>query len=279
MSFELPFNFLVATSKAVYLNSSKELLKIHEGNGVYFGLTANYPQYYVLARNNFDGTGGGNPNSMNGIIIFNKDFKTLGSVDLDFVKDGHQILYKDSSLYICNSGLDAISKIHSDGRLAHITFDVSFGQDICHYNSISSHNDRWYIAQHRTEVGKDNGGISVYDNEWKFLQFIEVGKHVHNCIVKDGFLWVANSYTGTLVKIDLNDTNNKTEYTVLKGYLSRGLIITDEYLLCGLSEFDSRENRHANRSGRISIFKYPEMEFLDQIIISDCGQINDLLLV
>lgn len=278
MSLDLPFRFLISTSQAVYLYDLG-LRKIHEGNGVYFGISSKSPQYFVLARNNFDGTGGGNPNGINSLIIFDEEFKALGDVQLeDFVKDGHQIYCKDNILYVCSSGLDAISKIHSDGRLAYITFGESFGNDICHYNSINYYNDKWYITQHRTEKGKDNGGVSIYDSDWKFLEFIEVGKHVHNCNVKDGFLWVTDSSNGAIVRIELNNPSNKVTFPVLTGYLSRGLIITDQFLLCGLSEFDTRENRHSHKNGRISVFKYPEIEFLDQIIVPNCGQINDLFL-
>ena len=275
----LPFNFLISTSKHILLYEKNNVRSLHTGSGVYFGIAKGHGLYFIIGRNNFDGTGGGFTDSLNSLVIIDSTFTVKGEIPIGFVKDGHQLLFKDDSLYICNTGYDIITKLTADNQMSHITFSDSYGKDICHYNSINFYENKWYVTQHRTEFGKDDGGISIYDNEWKRLDYIEIGKHIHNCVVDGDYLFATDSYNGQLVKINLKDKNDKVIYPILKGYLSRGIIIKDGYLLCGLSEFDVREKRHLEKNGRISVFKYPEIEFLDQIIIEGIGQVNDMLLI
>ncbi len=270
-------NFLISTSRAIYLYRDK-LEKMPQDHGVYFGLTK-IPEigYCALGRNNFDGTGGGNPNGVNSLEFIDKNFNHLSTVRAEFIRDGHQILYKDESIYITNTGLNCITAVHKSGKGANIQLYDELGTDVHHINSINWHDDKWYLNQHRREFGQDNGGIAIFDNNWKFLEYIEVGKHTHNCLIKDGFLWVSDSDNGQLFKINL-ETKDKTVFPIDQR-MTRGLIITNEHLLIGLSEKDTRENRHKNKTGRIKVYLYPSMEWVHTIEIPDCGQVNDLLLL
>jgi hypothetical protein len=274
----LPFNFLISTSKSLWMYKENKLKELQSGRGVYFGLAKTDSFYVALARNNFDGTGGGNPNGVNSLEFFDLDGNYKHNVSLDIIKDGHQLLYKDGSIYVVNSGYNLITKLFPDGDSKHLAVMGEYGEDIHHLNSISYNNGLFFIAVHRDKKGEDNGSVRVYESNLKFVTSFHIGKHCHNASIKDGFLFSCASKDGKLIRFDLNNPQDKTEYAVTGGYLTRGIIITDQYLLLGLSEFDTRENRHGSKTGRINIYEYPSMSYLDVIQIPDCGQVNDILL-
>lgn len=275
----LPFKFLIATSKSIFLYSNNEISKLLDG-GVFFGLTQLKDQYIALNRNNFDGTGGGNPNGINSLDFFNSEFKHIGGVELGFIKDGHQI-YADENedLIITNTGLNMLTKISQDGKILNLIPNPEHGKDVHHYNSISKYKNTWMVNQHRSKEGLDDGGVMLFNENWTKIDYIPIGKHVHNCKGCDGFIWVTKSYDGKLVRVNMSDINDRVEYDISPGHLTRGIIIAHEYLLVGLSEFDNRDNRHKNKTGRVKVYKYPEIKYLDTIEIPDCGQVNDILLV
>ena len=271
--------FLITTSKSVYLYDNG-LKEIHTGNGVYFGVTrCGLDRYIVLARNNQDGTDGGHIAGINSLIFFDENFKKINEVQLDIIKDGHQICCDfKGDLYICNSGLNLITRIQQNGKADNLCLNGMYGEDINHYNSLSFKNDYWYICRHRSEHGKDDGGILIFNKDWNFLTSVEVGKHAHNAIEKDGFVWSTLSSEGKLVRIERANLLNRKVYNIAPGFLTRGLVITDEYLLCGVSEFGVRSERHKEKDAYIYTFKYPEIEYINKITLNGCGQLNDILL-
>lgn len=275
---DLPFKFLISTSKGVYLYKDSQITKIYQG-GVCFGLAKLIDQYIVLNRNNYDGSGGGNPNGVNSLEFFDLNFHHIGGVSLEFIKDGHQIFVDDNQdVIITNTGLNVLTKITQDGKISNLFPNPERGQDVHHYNSISKYKNLWMINQHRSQSNQDDGGVLLFNENWEKIEYVPVGKHAHNCLGRDGFIWVTKSYDGKLVRIEL-ESKNKVEYDIAPGYLTRGLIITDQYLLVGLSEFDHRDSRHKSKTVRIYIYDYPSITYVDKIEIPDSGQCNDLLLV
>lgn len=272
----LDFSFLISASRGVYLYQKDKIRQIFSG-GVCFGLGHHNGQYIVLNRNNQDGTGGGDPTGINSLEFFDKDFNHLGGVLIDFIKDGHQF-YCDSNgdIIITNTGLNILTKVTQKGEVINLAPDGIQGQDIHHYNSLSFKYDKWYVCQHR-KYEKDDAGVSVFNKDWQFIEYIKSGKHAHDCIVQDGFLWSTDSFNGNLIRTELT-TKKQMSYPVSK-YLTRGIIISYDKLLVGLSEFDDRANRHGIKTGRIMVFNYPEISYEGLIEIQDCGQINNLLLV
>lgn len=277
----LSFNFLVATSKALFLYRNNEFKKLQDSKGVYFGLTCDNTYYIALARNNFDGTGGGNTNSPNSLEFFDQNGDYMNSVSLDkLILDGHQLFYKQGALYIANTGANLVTKLFQDGDFKHIAPFTEYGKDINHINSIAYHKGLYYVVCHRDKEGDDNGSVKVFNTDWSYITSFYIGKHAHNAVICDGFLFSCSSKDGKLVRFELNNPENKVEYDIAPGYLTRGIIISNDIILVGLSEFDTRENRHIGTTGKIRVLKYPEMEFIEDIVIEDkCGQINDLLLV
>lgn len=281
---KLPLQFLISTSKKILLYNNGIITDIDKDNGVYFGLChINNIGYAALARNNYSlkyGMGG-DPNGANSLEIFDKNFIKIHSLKLDIIKDGHQLLYKDDFIYFCNSGRNLITKIRFDGYVENIAPFKFFGSDFHHINSIKYHNGYYYIVSHRTSVGSDDGSITVYDSNWSLIHLIKIGDQSfpHDVVIKNGFLYTCNSKDGKIISYELSNFNKKEEYIIDGNRITRGLLITNEFLLCGLSEFDTRENRHFNKLGMIYAYKYPEMEFIGKMELDGAGQCNDLLLV
>ena len=272
-------DFLVSSSKAVFLYKDNQFKEVSIGDGIWYGLTK-YPEGFIfLTRKNLNGTDGGNPNATNTLEFYDKEFKLTGHNSNIDTRDGHQILCIGNVLYVCNSGKNTITYIGRLGYGNHIClYPSEVGLDVHHMNSISFYDDKFYICQHRTKFGLDNGGVSVWGKGWNFIEHIEIGTHAHNAQIKDGFLWSCDSENGVIVKINL-DTKERQEYSVSHDCMTRGLAINENFLLVGLSERDTRERRHFNKTGRIVIYSYPDMKFFHELKLDGVGQINDILLV
>ncbi len=65
----LSFNFIISTSRGVYLYRENKIKQIFD-KGVCFGVCYSNGGYIVLNRNNYDGTGGGDPSSINSLEFF-----------------------------------------------------------------------------------------------------------------------------------------------------------------------------------------------------------------
>lgn len=274
----LPFKFTINTSKKILFYDNGEISLLKDGNGVYFGGTA-HPDYgyIVLARNNFDGTGGGNVFGCNLLEFFDKNFTYFGGGNIPFVDDGHQIFYRNDIIYLVNTGRNVISTLQKSGEVGYIQLYNEIGIDHHHINSINFHDNKWYICQHRMK-DKDDGGVAIFDDNWKFIEYINIGKHAHNCFVYDGYLWSCDSDNGQIVRVDLV-TKETLQYSIAHKLMTRGILIKDGFLLVGLSEYDTRENRHGNKTGKIAVYQYPEMMYIGEIVLDDVGQVNDLVFI
>lgn len=273
---QLDFSFIISASKGLYIYKNNKIQQIFVG-GVMFGISSYRNGYIALNRNNYDGTGGGmNTNSENSLEFFNKDFVHIHTLKVPCIKDGHRITVYNDDLYVTNTGMNLITKIKFNGEVTNFAPDEKYGKDINHYNSISFNNDKIYICQHRKNE-KDDGGVSVFNKDWQFLEYINIGKHAHDCEVFNNFLYSTDSFAGNLIKVDL--TNKKQISFPITKYMTRGIIIKDDIILIGLSEFDSRESRHLPKMGRIMAYRLSNMEYLGLIELPDAGQINNLLLI
>lgn len=268
--------FLITTSRKVLLYDNGNIREILNG-GVFFGV-CKLPGYgyTVLNRNNFNGTGGGNPDSTNRLEFLNENFDYVQTAFLDFIKDGHQITCVDDIIYVTNTGFNVITSLQKTGEAGHIEVYKEVGKDINHINSINFYNNKWWLCQHRM-YDKDDGGVAVFDSDWRFLCYYNIGKHAHNAVVKDGHLWSTDSDNGQIIKINL-ETKERIEYSIAHNLMTRGLIITDDYLVVGLSEFDVREKRHAEKTGQVAFYKYSTMEYVSSLELPGVGQVSDLLL-
>ncbi len=276
---EITFKFLIATSKKLILYENGKLTTLQDSKGVYFGTTKldNFG-YCFLARNNFDGSGGGLTNSINSFEFFDLKFEYLYSISLQgLVKDGHQIYCKDDIIYITNTGVNCITTVQKSGEVNHIQLYNEIGEDIHHINSINYYNGYWYINQHRKTRGLDDGGVAIFDNNWKYVDFIDIGKHCHDVIFQDNCLWSSDSDVGEIIKVNLSN-KEKLTYLIDSALMTRGLAINNDYLLVGLSEYDKREMRHKSKTARVKIYKHFNMEHVVTIEIEGVGQLNNLLL-
>lgn len=270
-------NLLISCSRGLYLFKDGHIDKRYD-SGVLFGI-AMHPDYgcIVLNRNNQDGSGGGHVAGVNSLEFFDKNYTRVGGGQMDFIKDGHQILCKDDILYLCNSGLNLITTIQKSGEVGHIQLYNEVGLDKHHINSVNFHDNKWYVCQHRFQ-DKDDGGVAVFNNNWKFIEYILIGKHCHNALIKDGFLWSCDSDNGQLIKINL-ESREKTAYSISHNLMTRGIVINGNFLAVGLSEYDTREMRHKSKTARVNFYSYPDMVYLSQIEISDAGQCNDIIAI
>jgi FkbM family methyltransferase len=244
---------------------------VHEGAGSYFGITWDKQHYYILARN-YDQTSLGNR-----ILIFDRDLHLTSEIDCsEYVREGHQIRAIGDKLLICNTNRNCVTTIGlTDGLVEHFfPLPDSTGTNINHFNTLSLHDGRlWIVAANRYR----NSFFMCY--EWPTMRLLDVdavGLAAHNLIEWKGWKAICDSYHGAIVLTKKGYDKDKREYPMHVMHLladsnevnvetigmssayfrerrgahlfPRGLAITGDLALIGISEFTKRSMRKESLS-------------------------------
>ena len=238
------YNFIIATKSGVFLANTDGNIKIL--NGQYYGITRNKSRWIIFQSL---------PLLKKGRLVSIDDNGNIETLLKDLSHGCHQIDCKDNYLYVTDTYNNSIIKIDSlnmniVGR--YYPIGPNYGDrslsNYGHINSIFFNDDHIYILCHnetmktskRSEVLKCDGNLNV-------LQRVEFqAGNAHNVVLYKGDLVICDSKGKRLVTED-GSTQFKFEN------FTRGLSITDKYIVVGESEYAKREERHA-KGGWINIF-------------------------
>jgi hypothetical protein len=254
----------------------RDVRVLHTGAGAYYSTTWDPEHYYVLCRN-YE-----NPELGNRILVFNRDFQQVREIDCSgLIREGHQMRYANGSLLVCNTNYNCLTRIGvMDGSIEHFyPLPGSRDSNFNHINSISIHGDRlWLVAANRYR----NSFFMCFDYPAMTLREIDaVGLAAHNIIEWQNWKLICDSFHGSLVLIRkgldeakkefpmytvhlLPDTNevlvdrivmNNAYFRERKGVpiFPRGLAVTEDLALIGISEITRRAMRHDSLSQLMAI--------------------------
>jgi len=268
--------YLIATMNGLFCLKKEGLFKMLEGN--FFGITYNNDSAYIFQIMKRFGrilTCKINDGNLNGKLdVF---FNSLANL-------WHQIDVHEGNLYICDTYENKIIKMdignkrnecfYPLGKLSNGRRSDNYG----HMNSILVRDNDIYIVCHNESIktGKPSQLIKV-DHDFKLCDIRELGaESAHNFVPIDNGRGLCCDSRNCRVK--LNDK------VILEGeYFTRGISVTDEYIIVGGSEFSKREQR-VTAKGRLYILDRNSFELIAEMEVPSivhevrCCNMQDLSL-
>lgn len=261
---------LLGTNNALVLWNDGVERVLHEGAGVYYGITWSPERLYVIAR-------GRDPR----MLVYDGERQLEEPPPLYLGAPGysgpHQIHWYEGRLYVTNTTLNRV-EVWDElvGAGAEIRFECPAGRDVDHINSIwrDPETSLFYVVEHRTKrirvmnaIGRVKRTISLTGS------YLEAG--IHNVFVKDLVL-----YTLCAKGVVLHDfVDGSTQLVKIDGagYL-RGLAVTANVFFVGDSEFQPRDQRYQGVS-KMHVLDY-RLNKIDEICFSsEFGQLLEIRLL
>lgn len=255
--------FIFGTMDRLLLWDGQTFRIVHEGHGLYYGITWDEKQVYVASR----GWEGGES-----ILIFDKGLNFVGRVPTGRLADIHQIAWFDGRLYITNTGANSLEVW--DGKISETWNYSGERRDVDHINSVWADRAFIYVGEHRW--GKPSR-VRVFDRDRNLVNTIEnMGRGLHNvyregsdlyvCSSGEGDLLIRNVVTGRRKLVDLRLYHRR-------GY-PRGLARVDGEWYIGMSLEARREERHLPGHSAVLVLD-DGGNLIDKIEI-DIGQIYEI---
>lgn len=255
-----------------FLNTDKGVVHpIHEGSGMYYGLTWFNNIIYVAARNSVTDYRLGNEK----ILMFNKDLKFIGEMAYRFEDYGlHSILVDPISERLWATGALRNCVAMLDLKITekkHFWPNKVKNSDRNHFNSLTYQNGKMLLNAHNN--GLDCGEIYICKSgkhpKVESIERIPGTTHTHCCFYLDGELATCASEQSQITTVNGNILPRK-----LKGY-TRGIVLTQDKLVVGESQRAVREDR-VNSDGIIHIYDRKSVEKIEKFNMKNIGQVAEI---
>lgn len=263
---------MIAVTNTKSLNLIDEdsgiLWNIHQGSGVYYGITFDENHLFVAAR--CAGYGSDREIQKNTILCFNTQLKIEETLIPDIpLRDVHQITMHEGILYVCSTFDDQIGCY--DTRTKTWEFWQPFdnehisGQDKHHINSITVTEDQILLSGTLPQ-----GWIARFDKKTRKSTAGKepLGDKTHNVWLDNGVLHICSSYEGGI----RDEANNF--YSLGQMSWTRGYCRTETHRYVGLSENRLRADRENSDSCLVQC----DLNFniLRSLLIEGAGMIHDM---
>ena len=265
---------IVTTFKSVLLinfNNDK-ITTLHEGSGVYYGVTWNKETLFVAARYGYKDELG----QTERVMMFGRGLRFKGFLKCaDSANAGfHAMQYdpKTNYLWITAPNQNKVIVINLATRERHDVYPnkARVGTNWNHFNSVTIDGDKMMVNAHNGISAIPHGQIYFCDREKLTTSYvIDMRRSVqsHNCFMFNGELHTCSSNTGQIT----NYAGVSLRQGRIRGYV-RGISITEKFLLVGESARAAREDR-VNADGFIHVYDRWNLKHLRTISFPNCGQI------
>ena len=242
-------SYAVATKKGLLVFDKGHFILIE--NGDFYGLTILKDTLLALKR-----VKGKKSLILSYSLDDNRLKKGMGSLFLDNLPYGcHQIDYFNNQVYITDTYNNGIFIADVSGKILESYFPLGklengrASSNYGHMNSIFFKEGKIYILCHNeTSKTKRYSEILVLNEQMELIEKIDTKtSNAHNIVVFRNDMYSCDSLGSNLVK--------NGEIFVRKDYFTRGLAITDDYIVMGGSEYASRENR-SKAGGKIYVLDH-----------------------
>lgn len=265
---------LVFTSySGIYLldTETRHLRAIHQGNGMYYGLTWYNGIMYVAARNSIHDYRLGDEK----ILTFNKNLEPTGTLPHSFSNHGlHSILpTPDGELWLTAPLKNKIVRVDLKTNKSYDFYpnDLVKDRDHNHFNALTLDRGKILINVHNN--GRSDSEIWVCDYQTRLVhdKIVMPGStHSHCCWREGNVFWTCASDESQIRSSDgRNILPNK-----LRGY-TRGIVLTSKRIILGESQRQVREKR-ATAGGSIHIYERGSMRHIMTYHWPQIGQIAEI---
>lgn len=245
-------NLLVSTTKAVLAVDIErdKVCVLHEGAGLYYGLSWDERCIYLASRPGRDEVEGAS------IHVYNHQWEHLGDHFLPEVRDLHQVYAVDGELWVASSGqdlfwvysLETFKPLFQFCPIASKTLGVS---DSHHFNSIFVTPDKIYSLAHNRNEGSF---VLVHDRQTRSLieRIDGMGFQSHNIYVNpEGAVISLNSGGATITS---NQHPDFVRDLPLEHAFPRGLAVTDDSIVVGVSPYESDAEKRLSGLSKVIIY-------------------------
>lgn len=207
----------------------------------------------------------------------------------------HQIHYQEGILYLASNFDDKVELfspinkqvVDSIDLKPNVSTNPRKDTDYSHVNSVFSNGKNLYVVHHNW----DNGSyIDVLDLNFKVVRQIgDIGIQNHNVCVIDETLYTLSSWTTEIVRVNLKTEERERVKFDLENlpitdeqrenfrYL-RGLAVTEDYLVIGITWSGGRDKRDTVQSF-VGLFDRETLKWLDVKELPATGQIREVRVI
>lgn len=223
---------LIACSQEVILLEGESVQRVHEGYGIYYGITWDQEWVYIASRGWPDGQS---------ILVFDKELVSVGTLPVGKLLDIHQIGWFNGRLYITNTKANCLRVW--DGEQPWIWDYSGAGGDVDHINSVWADGAFVYIGEHRWNKPSR---VQIFDKDFNLVCIVEgMGRKLHNVYREGTKLYTCSSGEDALLALDL--TTGERQAVDLRSHhegYARGLARTEGRWYIGMSAWAKRGERH-----------------------------------
>jgi hypothetical protein len=218
--------FLLSSYRGCWKVVGSEINCIHRGHGLYYGITWSEDTIYVGYR-------GSQADNVPEVVMLNRNYKQFGKAPGAF-NEVHQILYVNGKLFVTATMDNAIDVVEGRKRTRVNWTDTEEDRD--HINSIFFDGEDFWVCYHSLNIkdrSKKESLVVKLDNSLtEVLEEYYVGRGIHNVFVDNEYIYVCDSSTGSLARLNIVSGN---VVRVPLGPWTRGLAVTEDYILVGSS--------------------------------------------
>lgn len=207
---------------------------IDRAHGLYYGIAYSNQAIYVAARNSQSTTKETKAQEDGSILVYDFDLQLKDEIRAPFpLRDLHQIVYYDQKLWMTCSYDDWIAIYDGERWERWQPCTVAAGTpDQKHFNSL------YFDAEHVYVLAHNYGPSQIYRcrlSDRQIEQVIALGTVAHNIWQQDGAIYTCSSGSGTI-----ESTNG---FRLEVGSFPRGVVVTDDRIIIGISEAKQRDQR------------------------------------
>lgn len=266
--------FVVATVNSVTLIDNDRSKLLHSGQGLYYGISWDENNIYLLARSGKRRQG--HPD----IVTLDKNYSTVRKIIDGSFLDAHQIYCDGPNLYVTSTHLNCVEVVNLSTGVSVQKNWTKCKSDINHINSIFKDGDEFWVIYHNwtSKTGLPSEAVKVDCDLSKEIVKYRLADSgcLHNVAKVDNLIYTCSSASHALLVYDL-DTNSVVKNIPL-GYWLRGIGISDDYIVLGSTSVS--ENRKGRLTGDSEIYLLDRKTFdvIDIKTLKDTGSIYDLRL-
>lgn len=260
---------LITTSQSILLVnvSTKDIKVLHQGAGLYYGVTTDGNNIYIAARNRGVSSLSPKDKEIGSILVFNKYFEHIDTLKPDSfeLKDLHQIKYYDGKLYATCTH-DNLIAIYENNSWSKWYPNENRDIDVNHFNSIYINNDSLYLLAHNFA----NSQIMEYDiKTYKLKNTISLGIQAHNIHLDKNIFMTLSSKESKLL---FSDGKIIQSEGFIRGFAKD--VNNTSYI--GSSQIAERKERDFT-DGKVFIYKDDKKQ--EEILLEKEGLVLDVKLI
>lgn len=274
--------FIVTSSNFVAKYKDDKLVRtISSGKGIYFGISKNENEIFVVSRQS---SGAIIQDGENIVQVYDiKNLELLKTKVLKGVRDVHGCSVYKNKLYVCNTFFNQI-EVYDCGSLDHID-SINFTNtknDVNHINDVAIAGNYLATTQHHTHHNDNNCVLNLVDLESsKIKKGFPLGKKVfaHSSVKYNNCVYCLDSINGKIFKVNTSSLKMFSMGSFpMKGFIARGISFIDEdNVLIGYSFNSSRMGRHNLIDGKVRFINLSTKKILKEFNIEKSGQVCDIM--